>query len=296
MRCCIGIDEAGSGPMLGPLSVISCSLEAVNHEAVAAAFATADIFVADSKEVHKSGSIGPLEQVALPALAWFSGMMPQTAAEAFSLVGEQPEHWTRVPWYAEAAKLTLPLAEPVHDWQCDLTPVGVSGALIQPWDINDGASKGKNKAELQWQVIADSLKQITHHEQSLVCDRLGGRRYYADLLQAVWPDHMVTVRSEERGGSRYDAIDQNGLLHDAAFLVKGEQHSPLVAAASCIAKYLRELQMHLLNRYWSGRFRWLKPTAGYPQDAKRWIYQLGTGNVGAYGYDLIRGYQSEEDA
>ena len=35
------------------------------------------------------------------------------------------------------------------------------------------------------------------------------------------------------------------------------------------SKYLRELAMQALNEFWCARVDDLKPTAGYPQDAKR---------------------------
>ena len=40
------------------------------------------------------------------------------------------------------------------------------------------------------------------------------------------------------------------------------------------AKYLRELHMVLLNRWWSEHLPELKPTAGYPQDARRFISEV----------------------
>ena len=45
----------------------------------------------------------------------------------------------------------------------------------------------------------------------------------------------------------------------------------LVALASIFSKYLRELSMESFNRYWCGQQRGLKPTAGYYQDAQRWL-------------------------
>ena len=40
------------------------------------------------------------------------------------------------------------------------------------------------------------------------------------------------------------------------------------------AKYLRELHMVLLNRWWARHIPELKPTAGYPQDARRFISEV----------------------
>ena len=47
-----------------------------------------------------------------------------------------------------------------------------------------------------------------------------------------------------------------------------ESHFP-VAMASMICKYLRELAMKLFNRFWQEHLPGLKPTKGYPVDARR---------------------------
>jgi hypothetical protein len=38
-----------------------------------------------------------------------------------------------------------------------------------------------------------------------------------------------------------------------------------------MAKLVRELMMARFNRYWCGFIPELKPTAGYNQDARRWL-------------------------
>lgn len=53
-----------------------------------------------------------------------------------------------------------------------------------------------------------------------------------------------------------------------------EQFSFCTALASMTAKYLRELHMVLLNRYWADQIPDIKPTAGYPQDAGRFIGEV----------------------
>ena len=52
-----------------------------------------------------------------------------------------------------------------------------------------------------------------------------------------------------------------------------EVHLP-VALASMTAKLVRELTMARFNRYWSSRMPGLKPTAGYVQDARRWLVDV----------------------
>ena len=50
-------------------------------------------------------------------------------------------------------------------------------------------------------------------------------------------------------------------------------HLP-VALASMTSKYLRELFMELLNRYWAARIAGLAPTAGYYADGKRFLTEI----------------------
>jgi hypothetical protein len=55
------------------------------------------------------------------------------------------------------------------------------------------------------------------------------------------------------------------------FEVEAEARHFPVALASMTAKLVRELAMMRFNRYWSGRMAELKPTAGYRNDAHRWL-------------------------
>jgi ribonuclease HII len=293
---CIGIDEAGYGPTLGPLSIVAVAASAESHEQVRAAFVGAAVTVTDSKKLHKPGKLRPLEQVALAAVSWACGFEPGNAAELFALLGEQPEARS-CPWMAGAEELRLPTVGAMPEaWNLPgITPGGLGGALIHPAEINEASTAGVNKAGLELDHIG-RLVQAHPGPVDLVCDRLGGRRYYQDALQEWWPEHMVLIDEEDRGRSRYHSEGPGAESGNrAAFLVNGESASPLVAAASCIAKYARELHMLLFNSYWSGRFRWLEATAGYPQDAKRWCFQIGAGNRGAYGHELIRGWKPDTD-
>jgi hypothetical protein len=52
-----------------------------------------------------------------------------------------------------------------------------------------------------------------------------------------------------------------------------ERHLP-VALASMVAKYIREVRMVSFNRFWTDRIPDLRPTAGYPQDAERFIRSI----------------------
>lgn len=288
---CTGIDEAGYGPLLGPLAIVAVSVHAAGPSELIRAFEATDLTVCDSKQLHRSGDLAPLERVALAAIAWLTGRRPATAAELFALLDEPPVLRSAWPWMAGAEKLVLPCAaEAVDEWQVPgIEPTGVQGALLHPHQLNDDRAAGINRAAAELRQVQRCLGRLPREQRMETrVDRLGGRRYYGEALRAVWPGCALATDEETGLSSRYTLSDPDGRSHTISFMVDGESTWPLTAIASCIAKYARELHMELLNRYWCGRLRALRPTAGYPRDARRWLHQLGTGLVGAYEHGLVR--------
>jgi hypothetical protein len=102
------------------------------------------------------------------------------------------------------------------------------------------------------------------------CDKMGGRNYYASLLQRAFPDGWVVALKESADESRYRIAN---LDHDIEiiFRPRSDAASVAVALASMTAKYLREICMIQFNAFWAQHVPGLKPTAGYPGDAKRFF-------------------------
>jgi ribonuclease HII len=274
-----GIDEAGYGPTLGPLVIVGLVVD--GDPAMLTALGAAD-----SKQLHRPGDLAPLERVALAALTWLTGFQPDTAADVFAVLGESAADRAS-PWMAGADTLRLPLAaDSIDAWKPrDLRPVAVHGVLVHPCAYNAAIGSGINKAVLESRHVSGLLTRLHRPEpQHTVVDRLGGRKFYAGMLMEAF-GAMPEMLEEEPEISRYRHID-----HTIAFQVGGDGVSPCTALASCLAKYARELHMHLLNRWWCARHPWLKPTAGYPEDAKRWLHQIGDGARGAFAPDLVRGW------
>lgn len=95
------------------------------------------------------------------------------------------------------------------------------------------------------------------------CDKHGGRNRYDEVIAETFDDRFV-FRIEESGPkSRY----RMGTA-EFCFRTKAEELLP-VALASMVAKYLRETLMLQLNHFWQQHVPGLRPTKGYPLDAKR---------------------------
>jgi hypothetical protein len=103
-------------------------------------------------------------------------------------------------------------------------------------------------------------------------DKHGGRNRYAAILQHHFPDSWIETIDEGRSASRYRWTHREAPM-EAIFRVGCEELLP-TALASMTAKYHRELAMRAFNAFWTARLPGLKPTAGYPNDAKRFRIEI----------------------
>lgn len=126
-------------------------------------------------------------------------------------------------------------------------------------------SKGQALSEISMNVLRDVLAEAGECDGPILihADKHGGRNRYHDFLPIVFDDTFIRSLEESTECSRY-RVGQA----EIRFETKSERYLP-VALASMLSKYLRELSMLLFNRYWRSRLPELKPTAGYPQDARR---------------------------
>ena len=60
---------------------------------------------------------------------------------------------------------------------------------------------------------------------------------------------------------------------ELSFEARAERHLP-VAVASMVSKYVREASMEAFNRYWRRHLPELRPTKGYPIDARRFRREI----------------------
>ena len=82
-------------------------------------------------------------------------------------------------------------------------------------------------------------------------------------MDAPW----IETEIESAGESRYRLTTSAGRI-TTEFVAKAERWAP-VALSSIVAKYAREVSMTVFNRYWRRHDPDLRPTAGYPVDARR---------------------------
>ena len=301
----IGTDEAGYGPNLGPL-LIGATLwqvpgdpkcfdlcealaDCVTMEAAPgdAEFARGLLAMADSKLLYMpGGSLGLLELGLWSALAQ-TGPLPTDWCQTWDrLCPQAREQFESLSWYNGYAP-TLPIVvdrgildRAAAEFTRVLDRAGVrllsvAAAAVFPPEFNrllgSLGSKGELLSQHTLQLAASLINGLDDREDDdpvlMLCDKHGGRNRYQSHLQSQYPDVLVQCHGESRPLSVYRW--QTGRRDvEVRFQTKCERYLP-AALASMTAKYLRELAMRGFNAFWCEQLPGLRPTAGYPQDARR---------------------------
>lgn len=302
-----GIDEAGLGPKLGPLITASFAMSCPDNWDPSSPWRELpNIFtdkpsrkkncalpVCDSKILHPVGGTAALE---LTVGALYNTVCPEQQAapatpEPIVMHPGKPVH----PCY-DAALSPFPLhcncndivekSSVLRDALSDakVTPDYYAVHVLYEPAFNGVLDAGLNKNQLLLEQTGNHLTALVEKfgkEDSLfiVVDKQGGRNSYAPYLASLfpgeWPVEMEAGRERSLYHIRCSSFDAM-----ISFQAKADRYSFFTAAASLAAKYVRERSMLQLNTWFSERFTELKPTAGYPQDAKRWLEELaGLGGV-----------------
>lgn len=308
MTLLIGIDEAGYGPNLGPLCVGASAwkvegggrkaegginLYELLSEIVSPRPDKTRIAIADSKRLYKPASHTQSSGLVHLERAIHTGLevLNRPVADLQALL-VPPE----LPWYADyncPLPIDADIAEImalVEQWQIACEAAGVQlldiqARLVFPAEFNEltehygtkGAALSHISIELVKNVLTPLISELCPLNTLIACDKHGGRNRYAALLQHHFPDEIVQVVEESRPVSRYrwgsDNAENGTPPTEITFRSKGENELP-VALASMMAKYQRELAMRAFNAFWVKQVPKLKPTAGYPLDAKRFKSEI----------------------
>lgn len=298
MAFLIGTDEAGYGPNLGPLVITATVwhvpdelakddlyewLDGVVSRERARRSDPTSIPIADSKTLYKPrGKLDALEYGVFTALA-ATGIRVASWREAWQAFAPSSEiSIAAIPWYntfnrelpvdadsEQAERLTERFRQRLGEIAVHL--VAIRSIAIFPESFNDlvdqTGSKGAVLSGLTIDLIEELLTPLGDEAILVQCDKHGGRNKYGPLLQNAFPDHLVEIHGEGRAQSIYRWGPRDRRV-EARFVAKGESFLPS-ALASMVCKYLRELAMMAFNQFWRERVPDLKPTAGYPADARR---------------------------
>ncbi len=291
MAWVIGIDEAGYGPNLGPFVMTAVALRVPDDGAgdlwqrlAAAVRRDTDpdddrLLVADSKVVYSAArGLRQLERAVLAAAD--GGRSLGRYLEAFypsahpALRGEC--------WYSGATALPVE-AGAAHCGEararfaaaCRAAGVArglVRGVVVCPERFNALTEAAGSKGAVLYHGLAELVRECWRLDGdeplTFFIDKHGGRNTYAAMLQDAVPEGMVLAHHESAARSAYSVAGTKRPV-TWTFQPRADAEHFSVALASMVSKYLREVLMGEFNRFWCGQVPGLRPTAGYPGDARR---------------------------
>jgi ribonuclease HII len=135
----------------------------------------------------------------------------------------------------------------------------------------------KNKANVLFtatsRLIKDAFDNFAADDLQIIIDRQGGRVHYRRNLQRMFPDMELKILCESPATSSYE-LEADGKRMRLHFVVGADNRFLPVSLASMVSKFLRELLVDNINRYFARYCAQLKPTAGYWKDGLRFIEDL----------------------
>ncbi len=242
-----GVDEAGLGPLLGPLTIgfsafrvpapdldLWRALDTVvsRDPGQDGQLQGARLVVADSKVVFARNPRGEarLEASALAFLALRAHsrrppvsareMLARTPAELRGEVALETEPWfpflpRRLPLYADEGGLDRTVAVLDGELRRIEVEVCAAGARVLPVvELNSSFARTSNKSRTHWDLSATVLRHLwSEHAREgldLLVDRHGGRMRYAALLSETFPEARVATLCEQRARSEYAVVERSG--------------------------------------------------------------------------------------
>lgn len=317
MPVIVGIDEAGFGPILGPLvvsaSAFSLPKQLLNEDlwqilrksvGKRPRHLAGRVLIADSKKAYsKSLGIKHLQRTVLACLKCL-GEEPKTLMQFLSLVSADClEQLNDYPWYKNvdshlisADKADVAIAASVL--QDDLASnklklLELKSYYLEVAHYNKMVSAVRNKSSVLFTAVCSLIKSAIDKSSAddlhVIIDRQGGRMRYRRVLLRMFPDMHLKILKETPTVSSYE-LQGDGKKIRLHFAVDADDRFLPVALASMLSKFIRQLLIENINRYFIGFHAGLKPTAGYWKDGLRFIEDLKR-NIPHVAYDsnqLIR--------
>lgn len=196
---------------------------------------------------------------------------------------------TSYPWYANfqgdaplLSEKSMSMDEAARQLaeacaNAEITPLFLRSIPMLAGAFNEGIASGLNKSELTMRQTGICLARIVttfpNESMEIMVDRQGGRAYYHPFLMQTFPGAWIDILHESPAESAYRLRRERDDVV-IRFRPKADGEAFCVALASMAAKWTRESLMVPLNDFFVQRLPGLKPTAGYPEDAKRFLTEI----------------------
>jgi ribonuclease HII len=283
---CVGVDENGLGPRLGPL-IVTAVIARATAEGVKligkrprgglasrlgdskklVSFEDSGLGAAWATAMAKRAAVSVGAVGATPAT-----VRPDDVLRALTLETEAslrqacPSHHVDQCWRSEGEAFApeMPLVKDVERDLAKLatrgvTVVGARVVIVCAKRLNDAIDAGKSRFDVDLHAmerLVTSAARETGREVVATCGKVGGYDRYGDAF-ATFPLHTPVVEGRARSEYRVPGVGTVAFLRDA------EEQDVLVAMASLVGKWVRDLLMRRIIRYHRGAVADLPDASGY---------------------------------
>jgi ribonuclease HII len=302
-----GIDEAGYGPLFGPLVIARSIFILDRHEPTLEPPSLWNLLsstvckkpsdkkrrlaINDSKKLYKPPL--SMEHLERGAFAFLStcGIVPGNLDDLLeNLAYDLLSHQINQAWYHSSdGEPRVPLFYSPSQLEFSgrklnsamlkksMRLVDVKAAVVFEDRFNQMVRAMRSKASCAWVFVSGHLQAIWSeygdHNPLVIIDRQGGRKNYGELLESIFVPAQVSTLHENPRQSGYRIVHGDRRMA-ILFQVDSERRHLPVALASMTAKYLRELLLTRFQAYWSARAPGVRPTFGYFGDGRRFLREI----------------------
>lgn len=279
----IGVDENGLGPRLGPLVVtaVMARVEGDGHQVVEKkAKGALAKRLGDSKALLAHGDVTLGEAWARALVEGGCGRpgatagSPETLVDAIAADNREvlrapcPSHVAAQCWSPEGEGFSAP-TELVATVRQDLdglagkgvTIVAVRSVLVCSQRLNAALERGHSRFDVDLHAMERlvlDLRALCDRDVVAACGKVGGYDRYSDAFGPLGGRlHNILAEGRARSAYRFPGV---GEMH---FVKDGDASDPLISMASLVGKYLRDLAMARIVRFYRRQAPELPDASGY---------------------------------